>query len=62
MGVNWGNVIQNQMNGMDAVSAFYKEEQRVRKQRAEEYKELCRRQQEQRERAEDENNAETEGE
>lgn len=50
MGINWNNVIHNQMHGMDAVSAFYKEEERVRKQRREEYEELLRKQQEQRER------------
>lgn len=51
MGINWNNVIHNQMHGMDAVNAFYKEEERVRKQRREEYEELLRKQQEQRERA-----------
>lgn len=50
MSVDWGRVIQNQAHGMDAFSAFYKEEQRMRKKRAEEYKELLRRQQAERER------------
>lgn len=50
MGVNWNNIIRDQAHGMDAFSAFYKEEQRMRKKRADEYKELLRRQQEERER------------
>ena len=49
MGVNWNNVIRNQMHGMDAVSAFYKEEKRVRDKNAEEYRKRVAKQQKQRE-------------
>ena len=49
MGINWSNVIHNQMHGMDAVSAFYKEEERLRRERAEDYKKHVEEQQKQRE-------------
>lgn len=52
MSVDWGRVIQNQAHGMDAFSAFHKEEQRMRKKRAEENRELLKRQQAERERQE----------
>ena len=52
MSVDWGRVMQNQAHGMDAFSAFYKEEQRMRKKRAKENRELLRKQQAERERQE----------
>ena len=49
MGINWNNVIHNQMHGMDAASAFYKEEERLRRERAEDYKKHVEEQRKQRE-------------
>ena len=49
MGINWNNVIRNQMHGMDAASAFYKEEDRLRRERAEDYKKHVEKQQKQHE-------------
>ena len=40
MGTNWNNVLKDQMRGMDPVSAFYKEQKRLRDKRAKEYREL----------------------
>ena len=42
MGVNWKNVIKNQARGMDAVSAFYKEQERVRQENRAEYEKRVR--------------------
>lgn len=35
MSVNWNRIIQDQMRGVDPVTAFYKEEERCRKERRE---------------------------
>lgn len=40
MGFNWSNVIKNQARGMDPVTAFYKEEKRMREENASKYKKL----------------------
>ena len=41
MGINWNNVIQNQARGMDPFSAYQKEEERLRRQNAEEYRRIA---------------------
>ena len=40
MGINWKNVMKNQMRGMDPATAFYKEEKRMMEERAREYQDL----------------------
>ena len=40
MGINWNNVIKNQMRGMDPFSAYAKEEKRMRQERIKEYQEM----------------------
>ena len=37
MGFTWNNVIKDQCRGMDAASAWYKEDRRRRKEAADEY-------------------------
>lgn len=43
MGINWNNVIKNQMRGMDPFSAYAKEEKRMRQERVKEYQEMIER-------------------
>lgn len=39
MGVNWNNIIRDQMRGVDPVTAFNNEERRVREKNRREYEE-----------------------
>lgn len=43
MGINWNNVIKNQMRGMDPFSAYAKEEKCMRQERVKEYQEMIER-------------------
>lgn len=49
MGINWNNVIKNQMHGMDPASAFYKEERRMREENRKHWEEERQRRIEERE-------------
>lgn len=49
--MNWNNVVKNMMHGMDSVSAFHKEEQRMRQKNREDYERRVRDKEEQRRKA-----------
>ena len=44
MNFRWDNVIKNQAQGYDPLSAYYKEQERVQRQRSEEHRKLVEKQ------------------